>query len=92
MPRIPDELWKCPNCGAGYDDGDGLTGPDYTTYEEYKEAYPDSEETPEEFGWCYCEKCGWEGHVTEVYEAAQKKAGRRKCPCCDGTGWVEEAK
>lgn len=89
--KIPDELWKCPECGAGYDDGNGLTGPDYTTYEEYVVAYGnDDGESPDNYGWCYCEKCGWEGHVNEVVEAAQKKAGRKKCPHCHGTGWINK--
>lgn len=55
--KIPDEMWHCPECGAGYDNGTGLTGPDYTTYEEYVAVYgTDDGDGPENYGYCYYNK------------------------------------
>lgn len=88
MPKITDEMWKCPKCGVGFDNGDGLLGPDYTTEAEYKAAYG----ADEEFGGCECSKCGWSGPPKKVYDAAQKRANRKLCPHCKGTGWVDGSK
>ena len=88
MPKIPDEMWKCPKCGTGFEEGEGLTGPDYTTEAEYKEAYGKDEE----YGDCECGACGWYGPAKKVYDAAQKRANRVPCECCKGTGWVDGQK
>lgn len=49
--KIPDKLWRCPKCGDGYRNGDGLT------YDEFDEAEND-EYDPD--GECSC-SCGWTG-------------------------------
>lgn len=89
--RIPDEMWHCPECGAGYNDGKGLCGPEFTTYEEYVDEYGEADAPArDEYGYAECYACGWEGHVTEIVEAYQQQHSRVRCPHCNGTGWIQK--
>lgn len=95
MPKIPDDMWKCPECGAGYDQktGEGLTGDDCTTWEDAVALHGKNEVGPqEEYGWCECTNCRWSGTSKQVYRAAQERAKRKPCPHCKGSGWVNGEK
>lgn len=81
--KIPDELWRCPKCGAGWNGVHGLC------YEAQAGNYDveDSEYDPD--GDCRCYTCGWTGYAQQIYDAAIMRSRRKPCPHCGGTGWTE---
>ncbi len=84
--KIPDELWRCPQCGVGYDEGAGLVHESG----EFDDAAEEDEYGPDDG--CHCYDCGWEGTARQIFDAAQKRMNRKPCVHCGGTGWTEEGK
>jgi len=90
--EIPDEFWKCPKCGIGYNDGDGLVNDDDRAFDEDDEEqatngniyFSDSE--------LACYTCNGNFDAGQVYRQAMKKADLVQCPCCLGHGTVKKAK
>lgn len=104
--EIPEQFFKCPRCGAGYernskDQMHGLYSDDD------RECLPGDLFYDDELIRCSgvikleedgCEdekKCDWEGGAGQIYRAAVKKTPAAEvvpCPCCAGTGSVAKKK
>ena len=84
--QIPDEDFKCPNCGAGVLNG-------FWIDESADGSYDNCELLHENDLICciQCEKTGnryeWSGKQFAAYY--QKKANLVPCPCCKGKGLVK---
>jgi hypothetical protein len=75
-PRICDDHWKCPNCGAVAHPSDSEDG---LIYE------------PDE-GFVNCYVCGKGWTVKEIERKIVKKTNLVPCPHCKGTGFVKGPK
>ena len=80
---IPNEVWKCPECGVGVPDdniGDGLV------HEEAAVDLPEPWMGAEDYVQCYA--CDWSGSVEDVAKQVLNAADLVTCPCCHGDGSV----
>ena len=83
--EIPDEFWKCPKCGVGYNDGDGLVDDDDVRENTEEGIYFSDTEL-------VCYTCNGNFDAKQVYAKAIKKADLVQCSCCLGQGTVKKAK
>lgn len=76
--EIPDDCWRCPRCGIGYEKGLGLIH----DHEHPKEGrYFAAEEV-------YCCKCNNYCCAEEVYAEAVVRRDHKTCSLCEGEGHI----
>lgn len=80
---IPNEVWKCPDCGVGIPDDRNTDG---LVQDETLVDLPEPWMGAEDYVLCYA--CDWSGSVEDVARGAQEAADQVECPCCHGDGSV----
>ena len=79
------EEWVCPECEHENVPGSGLEFFIIAAADKANEDCPLLHTEDE----CHCYACGYNAYGEEVAKKmADKRAGRVKCECCNGTGWV----
>lgn len=78
--------WKCPNCGADNERN--------FFYYFYVEEVPMECELLHDDDYVVCDNCDGEWNGDELSEVmkTEDKTEKKKCPCCNGTGWIVESK
>lgn len=73
--------WKCPQCGRGYIDDNGLLNDSSSCDVTGCELTHEEDEA-------YCEHCGWQGTAKNIADAATARSNTITCPHCAGSGRV----